>query len=239
MTSTSISPFTLVAALVAGGVAGAIAATWLAPGPPSNAAPLLVTEATTLERRLAVLEQRLDGIAEQLAAWKTDTTPIEPLTLGDALASLTDTPKSAATPQDVEAADVATTSIEGANAPASTAFYDEVATALEQIRRDEKVDGWRDHVQAKRDGIDASMSKLTERLELNEYQVTELRHAILAHYDREDAVISAWDRGVADDLVGRQKEEAGQLFTAEVASFLTEEQNTSFWELIAQSKGGG
>lgn len=116
--------------------------------------------------------------------------------------------------------------------PAPPELRDEVAAALEEIRRDEKIAGLRAGLQTKRDRLDGSMEYLDDERELNDDQSAELHRALVEQYDREDALITMVERGVADDLVGRQKAGDVQMFTDAVASFLTEEQVAAFWQIV-------
>lgn len=241
MTNSSFSPLMLVTALVSGAVTGALVAAWMVPSAPSTDASLaLVSENAALSRRIDALEQRFDAFSDQVASWKDDVVPIEPLAFGSDVPTVDgDAPGVSAGKDEIAAAGAAFEEPEVDLFEPTAALKDSVAAALEEIRRDEKVAGWRDSVQNKRDRLDASMDYLTDNLELNDYQTAELRRALTAQYDREDALIDMWDRGVADDLVGRQKESDYQMFTDAIASFLSEDQNTGFWEIVQRYSQGG
>jgi hypothetical protein len=238
-------------AAVAGAVAGATVALLISrsSGPASRAAILEPIE--VLSERSAAMSDRLDDLidahgelvarVDRLDLRSPDslaspdrsplTEPTDRAPVGDfaTRAELDELRKELARLQGLES---------GVGVP-EQGFEDQVKSALKQVRQEERVDGVRRYQDARRERLDKDMLGLRDALSLDSRQEEDLRAALLAQYDREDALTRLWEEGVEAEVLGEQKAEALSAFQADLESALTEEQVQSFWSTVAKGSGGG
>jgi hypothetical protein len=115
-------------------------------------------------------------------------------------------------------------------------FKRQVADTLSAIRKEERVAAVRKGQEMRLERLNEDVAKIEEWLELDSYQVVEMRAALLAQYEREDEVRRLWEEGVDDETLGEQKRDAGERFRADLGRFLTQEQRETFWN--RRGRGG-
>lgn len=236
-------------AAVAGAVAGATVALLIprGSGPASPAEILEPVEA--LSEQVAVMSERLDDLVDahgELVA-RVDrldlrspdslaspdrsplTEPVDRAPVGDfaTRAELDELRKELARLQ----------GLAGGVGKATQGFEDQVKSALEQVRQEERVDGVRKYQDARRERLDKDILGLRDALTLDSRQEEDLRAALLAQYDREDALTQLWEDGVEPELLGQQKEDDLAAFQADLESALTTEQVEGFWAIVFADEG--
>ncbi len=98
---------------------------------------------------------------------------------------------------------------------------EQVASALIDLRKEERVEKVRSFQQNRSARLDEDVARLTEWLELDDYQADRMRDVLLAQYEREEEVRLMWEDGVDDETLGRHKQEAGERFWADASEVLT------------------
>ena len=119
--------------------------------------------------------------------------------------------------------------------PIDELFESRVATALGEIRKQERVDAVETYQAARVERIDADVAKLGEWLELDAVQERGMRTALLAQYDRESELTRLWKAGETDDEeLGRIKRADREEFRADLAEILSVEQLDTFWTGVVE-----
>ena len=118
-----------------------------------------------------------------------------------------------------------------------SAAKEDLKLALKEVRKEEAHDSVRQWETARRERLDDDVAKITERLALSPSQENEMRRALLAQYDRDQEVRQLWEQGVSDEILGETKQTNGETFATDLQGFLTEEQQTAFWEMAAAAGG--
>jgi hypothetical protein len=229
----SSSPFPLLVLVgltggIAGGAAGVAVALLL--GSPSADAPRRVVPRHTAPAQDAALVARVVGLEEQGRALQEQLARLEALQVAASRAPA----EPAVSPEDLEALRAELESaLAGAAAPPSTDLEAQVADALTTIRREERAEAYRGQHERRLERLDEVLPQLEQRLGLTRYQTSRMRTALESRYEREAELLSLWQGGAGDEVVGQQKQADSDAFRDELASFLTEDQLQSFWS------GGG
>jgi len=171
----------------------------------------LQMENSLLQGRLEQLEQRATG---------SERTPVGPFALQAALDELAK-----------EVRSLQRTAAPGASVPDE--FKEQIAGALTEIRREEKFEAVRKYQEQRAERIETDLEKLAGWLELDDYQVDEVRDALLVQYEREDEQRRLWEAGESDEVLAERKQQDGELFWADMQVFLTPEQFETFRTSIA------
>ena len=108
-----------------------------------------------------------------------------------------------------------------------------VANALTAIEKD-KVQQYHEKRAAR---LDQRVARLSERLNLNPYQIAEMTTVLSGRDQREQDLIAMWQRGVDDEVLGQTKRSNAEQFETEIQRVLTPEQLETFREI--GSEGGG
>jgi len=104
-----------------------------------------------------------------------------------------------------------------------------VAQTIAKVRKDEQAAKVQAHHEKRLARLDADVERFTEKLELDTHQAQQLRAALLAQYDRDAALTQLWEQGVADDVLGEQKQADGAAFSEDLGAFLSDDQLDTFW----------
>ena len=113
-----------------------------------------------------------------------------------------------------------------------------VADVLQEVRKEEAVEGVRKYHDYRRERLEAHLETYQEWLGLDSYQVDEMRVALSTHYDREDEQMRRWEEGESDEALGQLKAIDGALFYEDLEAFLGPEQLETFWGTIVEGRGG-
>ena len=116
----------------------------------------------------------------------------------------------------------------------SEAFKDQVATTLNEIRKDEAVLEVRAKQERQIERLDASMPKIENWLALTPDQSTRMRSALLAKYDRDAELTRRWENGEDSEILGEIKRTNRETHLTELGQILTPSQLETY-----SSRGGG
>lgn len=111
-------------------------------------------------------------------------------------------------------------------------LVERVATAFETKKKEEQVAFASKYQSDRVARLDEDMAYLGEKLGLAGDQSERLRSALLAQYEREAEQLRLWQEGTSTELVEELKESDGELFDEELQGVLTEEQRSTFWEVV-------
>lgn len=114
----------------------------------------------------------------------------------------------------------------------SPEFAEQVAGTLQKIRKAEAEVKIRDYQDARSERLDEDVERIREWLDLNPAQTDAMRNALIVQYEREVEQRLLWENGEDDVALEERKRADGELFDADLAEFLSEEQRTTFWEGI-------
>jgi hypothetical protein len=229
----SPSPFPLLVLVgltagIAGGVAGAAVALLL--GSPAADAPRLVAPQHAASAQDAALAARVAGLEERGRALQEQFARLEALQVAASRAPA----EPGVSPADLEALRAELErALAGKPEPRPADLEAQVADALTTIRREERAEAYRGQRERRLERLDEVLPQLEQRLGLTRYQSGRMRTALEARYEREAELLSLWQGGAGDEVVGQQKQADAEAFREELASFLTEDQLQGFWS------GGG
>ena len=129
-------------------------------------------------------------------------------------------------------------SLAGRNGPSSEPeeLKGQVADALIEIRREEAVSAVRDYQEKRAARLEEDLTRLSDWLALEAYQVDEMRALLLAQYEREEEQRRLWEAGIDRESLAETKRSDGERFRSDLERTLTPEQLEPFWTKIS---GGG
>ena len=113
---------------------------------------------------------------------------------------------------------------------APAGFKNQVASAMEEIRREELEEQLLAKQEAQRAEIDDRVEQLGEWLQLTPYQSTGMRDAVVAQYDRNAELLRLWQAGASDEDLGERKRENRDVHRAEVEALLSADQFEAYWD---------
>lgn len=113
---------------------------------------------------------------------------------------------------------------------------EQVASALSEIRHEERVDSVRSKLDARAEQLDDAMPKFEEWLGLDPGQSASMRDVLLAQYAREEELVRRWEAGEDAAALGEQKDADRALHDAEMSAILTADQLETY---RARVGGGG
>lgn len=228
---------TLVLAILGGAVAGALSAQLMG-GP---AAPL--GDHSALRGPDSALTARLEALVEENRALATRLDLLELQPASAARRPLAADPAHGegefVTRAELDALreELASARAAGGYEPGEPAtFQDQVAVALDAIRKEQQVDKVRSSQEQWLEQLDERMPKLEQQLGLSATQSWQLRSVMLAKYDRDQELIRRWEAGVDPDVLGEEKAANTQSFQDDVSGFLSPQQQE---DLYAFWHGGG
>jgi len=112
-------------------------------------------------------------------------------------------------------------------------FKDQIAGALTEIRRAEAIEKVKKYQEQREARLEQDLGKVSGWLELEEYQVAELRDSLVAQYAREDEQRRMWEAGESDEVLAERKQADGQIFWDEMRVVLTPEQYDTWRQSVA------
>lgn len=112
-------------------------------------------------------------------------------------------------------------------------FKEQIAGALSEIRRAETIEKVKQYQENRVARLDQDLEKMRTWLELEEYQVGEVRDSLVEQYAREDEQRRLWEAGESDEILAEHKRADGQLFWDEMRVVLTPEQYDTFWASVS------
>ena len=112
-------------------------------------------------------------------------------------------------------------------------FKEQIAGALSEIRREETIEKLKQYQEKRVARLDQDLEKMRTWLELEEYQVNEVRDSLVDQYAREDEQRQLWEAGESDEILAERKRADGQLFWDEMRIVLTPEQYDTFWASVS------
>ena len=118
----------------------------------------------------------------------------------------------------------------------SADFKGEIAGTLREIRGEEARAATEAKHQGRLDRLDKMMPKLEAGLGLTGGQSSDLRAALVTHYDRQAELTRRWQAGEDPEILGEVKRSDRQTHMAELSAILTPEQLQSFRESGAGGK---
>lgn len=221
----------LVAALV-GGLAAATVATMLAPSTDAGSSASVAAPRAddVLERRLAALEDGQRALALELAMLRDVAAAPERSDPAGTSAS------EGVSREEFEALarSIAGTAPRADPAPLEPqVLQEQVTSALNTIRKEEKLSAVRSYHEKRRERVDQDVGRLSERLELTSVQSDGLKTVLLAQYDREDEQRRLWEQGGNDELLAARKAEDLELFSVDLGRVLSAHQVEQFWRVVA------
>ena len=113
---------------------------------------------------------------------------------------------------------------------APAGFKNQVASAMEEIRREELEEQLLAKQEAQRAEIDDRVEQLGEWLQLTPYQSSGMRDAVVAQYDRDAELMRLWQAGASDEDLGERKRENRDVHRAEVEALLSADQFEAYWD---------
>ncbi len=117
-----------------------------------------------------------------------------------------------------------TVAAENEKIPAPAKLKTHVAEALANVRKEETAEKWRGSTEKQLANLEQSLGKMQSRLNLNSFQVNEMRKAMTDRHARTQELIRQWEVGVADEVLGQSKQDDHQRYQADLTRILTPEQ---------------
>ncbi len=175
-----------------------------------------------LERRIEQIEARLSGVESRPAALLEPVRePAAPVASVDAIEARLQARLDALANELRRLAESIASAPTGSWTPGLEQQVAEVLNNVRQEERTSKIKAYRD---SRVERLDATVSKLEERLGLSGYQSSELRGALESQLEREAEVIALWEAGASDEELGARKQADQEAHQVELQTILTFEQ---------------